>query len=110
MDFSVFFLFNNEERVMRTMLRFTMDIEAGNKAVQEGRAGSVMRSVVEKIKPEAAYFYIDGGRSGMFIFDLADNSDIPAMLEPLFQSLNAKVELIPVMNQEELAKGIGKIG
>ena len=96
---------------MRTMLRFTMDIEAGNKAVQEGRAGSVMRSVAEKIKPEAAYFYMDNGsRSGMFIFDLADNSDIPVMLEPIFQSLNGKVELIPVMNQEELAKGIGKIG
>jgi hypothetical protein len=42
----------------------------------------------------------------MMFFDMKDTSDIPVIAEPLFAALHAEVELIPVMNLEELQKGL----
>jgi hypothetical protein len=33
-------------------------------------------------------------------------SDIPPIVEPLFMGLNAAVELLPVMNAEDLRRGL----
>jgi hypothetical protein len=41
---------------------------------------------------------------------LADASDIPSFAEPFFMELNASVELGPVMNGEDLQKGLGQLG
>jgi hypothetical protein len=35
-----------------------------------------------------------------------DASDIPGIVEPLFAGLNAKVQLLPAMNAEDLKKGL----
>ena len=35
-----------------------------------------------------------------------DSSDIPAIVEPLFMGLDAEVELLPVMNTDDLRKGL----
>jgi len=35
-----------------------------------------------------------------------DASDIPSIVEPLFVGLNARVELLPVMNADDLKKGL----
>jgi hypothetical protein len=35
-----------------------------------------------------------------------DASDIPRIAEPLFAGLNAKVQLLPVMNADDLKKGL----
>jgi hypothetical protein len=43
------------------------------------------------------------------VFDLKDPSDIPSIAEPLFQSMNAKITLTPVMNAEDLMKGLEKL-
>jgi hypothetical protein len=40
------------------------------------------------------------------VFDLKDPSEIPAIAEPFFLNLNAKVEFSPVMNAEDLKKGL----
>jgi hypothetical protein len=42
-------------------------------------------------------------------FDLADSSQIVEVAEPLFSSLDAAIELVPVMNGDDLRKGIGKM-
>jgi hypothetical protein len=64
---------------------------------------------MNKLKPEAAYFGpSDGKRSGMIFFDLAEPSQIVEVVEPLFSNLNAAVEIVPVMNGEDLRKGIAK--
>jgi hypothetical protein len=64
---------------------------------------------MNKVKPEAAYFMpIDGHRAGAFIVNIEDNSQVPAIVEPLFQWMGANVDVIPVMNFDELKKGLSK--
>ena len=45
----------------------------------------------------------------MLIVDLKDPSDILTIAEPFFMGLNAAVDFTPVMNAEDLKKGLGKI-
>jgi hypothetical protein len=94
---------------MRMMLRFTLPVEKGNQAFKDGSLGKTLESIINKLKPEAAYFApMDGKRSGMLFFDLAEPSQIVEVVEPLFANLNAAVELLPVMNGDDLRKGLGK--
>jgi hypothetical protein len=96
---------------MRMMLRFTLPVEKGNAAVSEGSVGRTMESIMGKLKPEAAYFTaLDGVRGGMIFFDMIDTSQIPELIEPFFLNLNAKVDLVPVMNGDDLRKGLAKLG
>jgi hypothetical protein len=94
---------------MRMMLRFTLPVEKGNRAFNDGSLGRTMESVMTKLKPEAAYFApLDGKRSGMLFFDIAEPSQIVEVVEPLFLNLDAAVEIVPVMNAEDLRKGLAK--
>lgn len=64
---------------------------------------------MERLKPEAAYFFSDRGmRTAMMVVDFKDVSDIPSIAEPLFMGFNAAVEFIPVMNADELKRGLMK--
>lgn len=95
---------------MRTLLKAQMQVEASNKAIMEKKLESVMKEVMERIKPEAAYFLpMDGFRTAIMIFDLKDPTDIPSIAEPFFMNMNAKVDMYPVMNAEDLQKGLGKL-
>ena len=93
---------------MRTLLRVVCDdVTTGNKAVTDGTLAKLIQSTMERLKPEATYFFtVDGNRSCFMVFDLKDPSEIPAIAEPLFQSLNARIEFAPVMNAEDLQKGL----
>ena len=78
---------------MRMMLRFTLPVEKGNQAFNDGSLGRMMESVMTRLKPEAAYFApLDGKRSGMLFFDIAEPSQIVEVVEPLFLNLDAAVE------------------
>jgi hypothetical protein len=44
----------------------------------------------------------------MLFFDMAEPSQVVEAVEPFFLNLNADVELIPVMNADDLRKGMGK--
>jgi hypothetical protein len=97
--------------VMRTMMRVTIPVEAGNRGIADGTLPKTLEAAMENLKPEAAYFLPSGGeRSALLFFDLADASDIPSIAEPFFQNLNASVEFSPVMNAEDLQAGLGKLG
>jgi hypothetical protein len=92
---------------MRTLLKATLDVVASNKAIMDGTLPKIVQATMEKIKPEASYFTaMDGCRSCIMVFDLKDPSEIPAIAEPFFLNLNAKVEFSPVMNAEDLKKGL----
>lgn len=94
---------------MRTMLRIQMDVDASNAAIKDGRLGRILDATMERLKPEAAYFTaVDGCRGGYIFFDLKDPSDIPSIAEPFFLELGAKIELTPVMNPEDVQKGLEK--
>jgi len=93
---------------MRTLLKVTIDAEPGNRGILEGALPKVIQSAIDKLKPEAAYFYSNNGkRCCMMVFDMKDSSEMPGITEPFFMALNAEVELCPVMNAEDLQKGLG---
>jgi hypothetical protein len=92
---------------MRMLMRVTIPGEAGNAAAKAGTLASTVERMVGDLKPEAAYFYTneDGERTGGFVFDMKDSSQIPAIVEPWFLAFNAKVTMRPVMNAQDLAAG-----
>ena len=93
---------------MRTMLNITIPVETGNRAIKDNVLPKVMGGFSEEHHPESAYFYADGEgrRHAQFVFDLKDPSQIPAIAEPFFMQLNAAIEFHPVMNAEDLQKGL----
>ena len=93
---------------MRTLFTATLDVAASNKAILDGSLPKIMKSTMELIKPEAAYFLAtDGCRSCLMVFEMKDSSEIPKIVEPFFQHFNAKVNFSPVMNSDEMEKGLG---
>ena len=94
---------------MRMMLKFSLPVEKGNQAFSDGSLNKTLEALMGKLKPEAAYFSpLDGKRGGMIFFDLADPSQLVEAVEPLFLNLNAAVEILPVMNGDDLRKGVSK--
>ena len=95
---------------MRMMLRWTVPVEKGNQAISDGSLIKTIEKLVEKLEPEAAYFFPeDGLRSGLVVFDMAESSKIPQIVEPLFLALDAAVEFLPVMNSDDLRKALEKV-
>ncbi len=96
---------------MRVLLTVQMDTERANKAITGKTLADTMKSVFDRIKPEAAYFgALDGQRTGYIVFDLKDPSDIPSIAEPFFQDLGAKISFVPVMNFDDVQAGLQKFG
>jgi hypothetical protein len=89
------------------MLRWTVPVDKGNEMVADGSMGQLVQTLMAKLKPEAAYFMADGGdRAGLMVFDMKKSSEIPAVAEILFQGADATLEFIPVMNADDLKKGL----
>jgi len=96
---------------MRMMLKILIPTETGNHAIKDGSLHKIFETTMSKIKPEAAYFVAEHGqRCAMMFFDMNDASDIPVIVEPLFAGLNARVQLLPVMNADDLQKGLNAAG
>jgi hypothetical protein len=90
---------------MRYLLKVNIPVESGNAAAKAGKLGSTIQSILEDLKPEAAYFTDDKGqRTGFLFFDMQDASQIPAICEPWMLAFNAGIELHPVMVPADLAK------
>jgi hypothetical protein len=95
---------------MRMMMKVKLDAEAGSRGIQDGSLPQAMQETLGQLKPEAAYFGPEGGvRTAFIVFDLADPSQLPAVSEPLFRLGKGTVEMFPVMNQEDLQKGLQQI-
>ena len=94
---------------MRTMLKVTIPVKVGNKTIKDGTLPRIMQSTSERLKPEAAYFLAEEGkRTALFFFNMQDASQIPSIAEPLFMGLNASLTIVPVMNSEDLQKGLAE--
>ena len=92
---------------MRMMLKIVIPTETGNQAIKDGSLHKILEAAMSKLKPEAAYFLPEHGlRSAILFFDMKDASDIPGIVEPLFAGLNARIQLLPVMNADDLKKGL----
>jgi hypothetical protein len=95
---------------MRMMIRIKVPVETGNQAMKDGTLPKTIMEALERLKPEAAYFFPEHGvRTSFMVVDIKDSSEIPAIAEPFFSRLNAAVEIFPVMNAEDLKKGLSKI-
>jgi hypothetical protein len=96
---------------MRMLLKIGMPVEHGNEAIKSGMLQRSMEATIKALKPEAAYFYAeDGKRTAIMVFDMQGSWQIPAAAEPLFQNLGASIHLTPVMNAEDLQRGLKEAG
>lgn len=96
--------------IMRMLLRWEAGLDATNEALRTGKMAEINQALAASTQPEAEYFSTENGkRTGYLFFDLTDTSQIPVIAEPLFQRLNANVEFIPVMNVDDLQRGLAAV-
>jgi Domain of unknown function (DUF3303) len=90
---------------MRFMITCRIAVEKANELAKTGSLHSTIHSILEELKPEAAYFSdIEGARVGYIVVNIDDASQIAAMVEPLFLRLGAAIQVHRVMSPEELGK------
>ncbi|MEX3009050.1 DUF3303 family protein [Hoeflea sp. TYP-13] len=93
---------------MRLMFKFTIPVERGNQAAKDGTLGKAIQTLVETVNAEASYFALeDGKRMGIVIFEETDQARMAAINEPFFASVDASIEIQPVLTAEDLQRGLG---
>lgn len=96
---------------MRVLMKVSIPVEAGNRALKDGSLPNTIMGFIEEVRPEASYFVSDGtkGRTGYFVFDLKESSNLPPLVERFFNNLDAAIEITPAMNVEDLKTGLGRL-
>ena len=95
---------------MRMLMKVQMDTEAGSRAIADGSLPQLMQDTLERLQPEAAYFGPENGvRTAFIVFDLQDPSQLPSIAEPLFSTMKARIQMFPVMDREDLQKGLASL-
>jgi len=99
---------------MKFLVKVCMPVEKFNAAVLDGTANQKLKTALEAMKPEAAYFYEEHGqRTGLIVVNFDKASQIPAIAEPWFLLFDAAVHIRPCMTPDDLAAGgldqIGKM-
>lgn len=90
---------------MRFILEVRVPTEQANALIKAGKFEDTLQSILNDVKPEAAYLSLmDGARGGYFVVNLEDASQLPAVCEPWF-FVGATVKLHPVLLPEDLARG-----
>jgi hypothetical protein len=95
---------------MRMMMKVSIPVAAGNRALKDGSLPKTMMGFMEQHKPEAAYFITeDGRRTAIFVLDLKDASWMPAVGEPFFTAMDADITWCPAMNAADLKAGLERL-
>src|SRR5215212_4824092 len=101
---NIIFTFNAQN--MRVLVRVIFPNEVGTRAVRDPNFIKNIQAFIDNYKAEAAYFTpSNGDRSANFIIDMPSSDMMPTITEPFF-GMGAKVEMQPVMNFEDLKKGL----
>ncbi len=88
---------------MRMMIRISLPTETANAHMADGSFGGIMQNYLADVKPEAAYFVTENGvRTSYFFVNMTESSQLPAFCEAPFLAYNAKVEVTPAMNLDDL--------
>ncbi|CAI8858912.1 panthothenate synthetase [Pseudomonas sp. fls2-241-R2A-110] len=97
---------------MKMLMMVECPNEPFNSLIKAGTAGQVIERILESIKPEAAYFTEqDGMRGGIFLVDVNEPSDIPALAEPFFLNFNASCKFRIMLSAQDLQKAdLGRLG
>jgi len=97
---------------MKMLLTVEIPHEPFNSLVKNGKAGPILKRILEAVKPEAAYFTEqDGTRCGIFLINVNNPSDVPGFAEPFFLNFQANCKFRIVMSPEDLQKaGLEELG
>lgn len=97
---------------MKMLLTVAMPHEPFNSLVRNGKVGEILGRILETIKPETAYFTEqDGRRGGIFVVDVQNPWDVPALAEPFFLNFQADCKFRILMSPQDLQKaGLEEIG
>jgi hypothetical protein len=96
---------------MRVLMRMEIPVEAGNAAIQSGVLAKLIQDFATRAKPESMYFTASHGKRTMFaVFEMGSSSEIPALCEPLFNKLNAAIDLDLCMSIDDLKAGLAALG
>lgn len=88
---------------MRMMTKVQMDTEAAVGPLPTARRRSSCRTRSD-FGPE------NGVRTAFIVFDMEGPSQPPPISEPLFGTMEANIQLVAVMDQADLQKGLGQLG
>ena len=92
---------------MRLMMTFRIPTETGNEAGAQHRIGAAIEKLISDTGAEASYFFmLDGMRAGVVFFEETDQANLPKYNEPLMESLGAEIDIVPVLNLEDLKRGL----
>lgn len=95
---------------MRMLLTVKLPTATANAAAQNGSLPRTIRATADALEPEAFYITpLDGKRAFLFVFDMRDPSQMAVITEPLFSALDAELSFAPVMNFEDLQKGLQEV-
>jgi hypothetical protein len=90
---------------MRSLLKAEWPVETANAALKDGSLSKTLGSILDDLKPEAAYFLASNGkRTALLVVEMQDASQIPALAEPWFHAFHASLEIVPVMVLDDLKK------
>ncbi len=90
---------------MRILLKAEMATDAANAAIKDGSLPKKIQSILEDLKPEAAYFLSEKGKRTAYNFiNIEDSSQIPEICEPWFLAFDADIEITPVMAPDDLMR------
>ena len=89
-----------------------MPNEPFNSLVKKGTVGKILEKILGELKPEAAYFTLEGGeRSALMVVNINKPGDYVKYAEPFFLQFDAEIKYDIVMSPEELKNsGIEEIG
>ncbi len=92
---------------MRTLMKVHLPVEKANEAMRGGKLPEIINNIIQELHPEASYYYTEHGKRTMeLIFDLKEPWQIPGIVERLYNELEAEIKLTPVMNAEDLKRGL----
>ncbi len=97
---------------MRMLLNVTIPHEPFNTLVREKKAGTIIRRILDELRPESVYFTEENGmRGAVLVIDVAEPSRVPSLAEPFFLNFNADCRFRIAMSPEDLEKaGLDKLG
>jgi len=99
---------------MRILLKTQPNTLSTNPKIKDEPVGENLNSISSDIQSEAVYSYFENGRrTAPIIFDIQDQSELPAIVEPWFLAFGADVMVTPVLDLEDfgrVAPALGEIG
>jgi len=86
--------------------------EPFNTLVKEGKAGEIIHTILDDLRPESIYFTEQNGtRGAVAVIDVSDSTRIPFYAEPFFLNFNADCEFRIAMSPEDLKQsGLDDLG